>query len=125
MNEIKLLIADDEETICTFLKKKFTRLGYTVSVAYDGETTLSIAQQEIPDIILLDVKMPGLSGIEICKKLKSKKQTKHIVIIMFSARAESLDIEIGKEVGADSYICKPATFDKIKEQVDAFAEKIR
>ena len=124
MSSIKILIADDEELICSSLKKKFIRLGYEVLVAHDGKTALSMAQNESPQIALLDVKMPKLSGIEVCKRLKSKKETKDIYVIMFSARAEENDIETAKEVGADSYLCKPIPFNLIKEQVDQFVEKL-
>lgn len=124
MTPIKILIADDEELICSSLRKKFIRLGYEVIVAHDGKSALAIAQNENPHIALLDVKMPKLSGIEVCKRLKSKKETKDIYVIMFSARAEQNDIETAKEVGADSYLCKPIPFNLIKEQVDKFVGKI-
>ena len=124
MDTIKLLIADDEEMICTSLKKKFLRLGFDVIEAYDGKTALENARNERPHIILLDVKMPKLSGIEVCKRLKSKKETKGIYIIMFSARAEAQDKEIAREVGADSYLCKPVPFDRIKAEVEHFASLI-
>ena len=124
MDTIKLLIADDEELICTSLKKKFHRLGFDVLDAYDGETALEKARSELPHIILLDVKMPKLSGIEVCKRLKSKKETKGIYIIMFSARAEAQDIDIAKEVHADAYLCKPIPFNRIKEQVEHFARML-
>ena len=124
MDTIKLLIADDEALICSSLKKKFLRLGFDVIDAYDGKTALEKARTELPQIILLDVKMPKLSGIEVCKRLKSKKETKGIYIIMFSARAEAQDQEIAREVGADSYLCKPIPFDRIKEQVEHFASLI-
>ncbi len=125
MEAAKILIADDEELICKSLKKKFVRLGYDVIMAHEGEEALLKAQKEAPDIILLDVKMPKLSGIEVCKRLKSKKETKKICIIIFSARAEQRDIEIANSVGADSYLCKPVTFDRIKEQVANFIEKAK
>lgn len=123
MEDVKILIADDEALICSSLKKKFTRLGYTVIEANDGKEALARAQKEIPDIILLDVKMPKLSGIEVCKRLKSKKDTKKINIIMFSARAEQKDIDIAREVGADSYLCKPVPFDQIRAQVEKMIMK--
>ncbi len=125
MKTINILIADDEELICESLKKKFTRLGYVVHVTNDGEETLKYIEKHLPDIVLLDVKMPKLSGIEVCRRIKSKRKTKHIFIIMFSARAELKDISIAEEVGADSYLCKPVPFTKIKDQIEIFADKLK
>ena len=71
----KILVVDDEESICSYLQRKLVKLGYTVYTAEDGEEAIEQAFSNLPDIILLDVKLPKLSGIEVCKKLKSDGRT--------------------------------------------------
>jgi CheY-like chemotaxis protein len=85
----KILVVDDETTISSYLQKKLTKLGYTVHVANDGEDAIEQSFAVLPDIILLDVKLPKLDGIEVCRRLKTDGRTKHISIIMLSAKAQS------------------------------------
>jgi two-component system, OmpR family, alkaline phosphatase synthesis response regulator PhoP len=116
----KIMIVDDEEIISSYLQKKLTKLGYTVYVAGDGEEALAKAFQNLPDFILLDVKLPRLDGIEVCKTLKSDEHTKHIPIVMLSAKAQSFEIEKGLHAGADKYLCKPLSFLDIISEIRAF-----
>ena len=106
----KILVVDDEEAIYAYLHRKLSKLGYVVYTAVDGEEALGRAFSEQPDIILLDVKLPKLNGIEVCKKLKSDDKTKYIPIIMLSAKAQSAEIESGLAAGADRYLCKTGRF---------------
>ena len=116
----KIMIVDDEEIISSYLQKKLTKLGYTVYVAGDGEEALAKAFRNLPDFILLDVKLPRLDGIEVCKTLKSDEHTKHIPIVMLSAKAQSFEIEKGLHAGADKYLCKPLSFLDIIGEIRAF-----
>ncbi len=116
----KIMIVDDEEIISSYLQKKLTKLGYTVCVAGDGEEALAQAFKNLPDFILLDVKLPKLDGIEVCKTLKSDEQTRHIPIVMLSAKAQSFEIEKGLHAGADKYLCKPLSFQDIIGEIRAF-----
>jgi len=116
----KILVVDDEEAIYAYLQRKLGKLGYTVSTAEDGEEALSQAFSERPDIILLDVKLPKLDGIEVCKRLKSNDMTKKTPIIMLSAKAQSDEIEAGLKAGADRYLCKPIGFPDILKEIKAF-----
>lgn len=119
----KILVVDDEKTIHSYLERKFLKLGYTVYIAEDGEEALSQAFSNIPDIILMDVKLPKLNGVEACKRLKSDERTRHIPIIILSAKAQSEEIREGLEAGADKYLCKPAGFPDILKEIQAFDEK--
>jgi DNA-binding response OmpR family regulator len=118
----KILIVDDEIPIHNYLKKKFTKLGYEVSVADEGHSALDRAFLFLPDILLLDIKLPGLNGIEVCKILKSDEKTKHIPIIMLSAKAQTEEIEEGLKAGADKYLCKPIGFPDILKEIRRFED---
>jgi DNA-binding response OmpR family regulator len=122
MKITKILIADDEKTIHFYLQRKLTKLGYTVLVAQDGEDALEKAFSNVPDIILLDVKMPKLSGLEVCRRIKSDERTKHILILMLSAKAQSAEIKEGLEAGADRYLCKPISFPDILREIRAYED---
>ncbi|MDD5171272.1 MAG: response regulator [Syntrophales bacterium] len=117
MEAKKILIVDDEIPISAYLQRKFTKLGYTVYQANDGEEALREAFLYLPDIILLDVKLPKLNGIEVCRRLKSDKRTKHTPIIILSAKAQSFEIQEGLDAGADKYLSKPISFPDILSEV--------
>ena len=116
----RILVVDDEEAIYAYLQRKFEKLGYAVRTAEDGEEALDQAFSERPDIILLDVKLPKLDGIEVCKRLKSNPMTKQIPIIILSAKAQSDEIAAGLKAGADRYLCKPVGFPDILREIKAF-----
>lgn len=116
----KILVVDDDKPISSYLQRKFTKLGYTVYVAEDGEKAVKQALSNLPDIILLDVKLPKFSGIEVCKRLKADERTKDIPILMLSAKAQSFEINEGLEAGADKYLCKPMSFPAILNEIRAY-----
>jgi len=116
----KILVVDDEKAIYAYLERKLSKLGYSVCTAENGEEALSQAFKERPDIILLDVKLPKLNGIEVCKRLKSSDMTKQIPIIMLSAKAQSDEITAGLKAGADRYLCKPISFPDILQEIRAY-----
>lgn len=118
----KILVVDDEEPISSYLQRKLTKLGYTVYTAEDGEKAIEQAFLNLPDIILLDVKLPKLSGIEVCKKLKSDEKTKKIPVIMLSAKAQPDEIKEGLEAGAGRYLCKPVGFPDILREIRMYEE---
>jgi two-component system OmpR family response regulator/two-component system alkaline phosphatase synthesis response regulator PhoP len=118
----KILVVDDEKSIYSYLHKKFTKLGYTVFTAADGEGALAQAFAHLPHIILLDVKLPKLSGLEVLKRLKSDQRTKDIPVLILSAKAQSKEIKEGLEAGADKYLCKPLGFPDILREIRAFED---
>jgi len=116
----KILVVDDEDAIHVYLERKLSKLGYSVCIAENGEEALVQASSEQPDIILLDVKLPKLNGIEVCKRLKSSDKTKQIPIIILSAKAQSDEIAAGLKAGADRYLCKPISFPDILGEITAY-----
>ncbi len=106
----KILVADDELDIRKLAQIILERNGYEVSLAADGAETLQKAENELPDLILLDVVMPGQSGWEICRILKSQDRARHISVVIFSASltpGEEDSKRRAEEVGADGYLAKP------------------
>lgn len=103
----KILIIEDDDHIIELLKFNVENNGYDVSVAMDGNEGLNKAINELPDLILLDLMLPGIDGIDICKRLKNKDRTKDIPIIMLTAKGHETDKILGLEIGADDYMTKP------------------
>ena len=118
----KILVVDDEKSIHSYLQRKLSKLGYSVYIAEDGEEALSKAFSLLPDLVLLDIKIPKLNGIEVCKRLKSDDGTKNIPVLMLSAKAQSEEIEEGLKAGADKYLCKPISFPDILKEVQIYEE---
>ncbi len=102
-----LLLVDDDPEILTLLQRKFKDEPFKIFTAAEGASALSIVKTEKPDLIVLDVRMPGLSGLEICRFLKADKNTREIPIIILSARSDEIDRVLGLEFGADDYVTKP------------------
>ena len=100
----KILVVDDEKKLAGLVKAYLEKEGYQVVVAYDGETALELFRQESPDLVVLDIMLPGLDGLEFCRRVRQESRAP---IIMLSARAEELDKVVGLEVGADDYVTKP------------------
>ena len=103
----KILIADDNHQNCELLDAYLADEGYQVDAVYDGQQTLDRVAVSQPDLILLDIMMPRLSGYEVCQRLKSDKSTRDIPIIMVTALAEMGDIERAVNAGADDFLTKP------------------
>jgi two-component system response regulator VicR len=100
----KVLVVDDESAIVDILKFNLEREGYTVLTAQDGEEGLQVFRENKPDIVLLDIMMPKIDGLQVCKTIRGEANTP---IIMLTARAEEVDKVLGLEFGADDYITKP------------------
>jgi len=107
MEQIKILVVEDEAPIQELLKFNLERNKYRVEVVDSGEEALTVTAQFQPDLILLDIMLPGADGLEVCKRLKADPKTAHIPIIMLTALSEEADIVAGLELGADDYITKP------------------
>jgi CheY-like chemotaxis protein len=103
----RILIVDDDAAVRMVLLLAFERTDYSVSVAEDGEGALELARGEQPDLMLLDIGMPGLDGLEVCRRLKSDPATRSIKIVLLTARVQERDREIGLAAGADGYLTKP------------------
>ena len=107
MSKEKIVVVEDEVDILEVLIYNLVREGYRVFGEPDGRRGLQIIQEKIPDLVLLDLMLPGLDGLQICRHLKADSETRSIPIIMVSARSEESDIVLGLELGADDYVTKP------------------
>jgi len=107
MSREKLLVVDDEEDILELLRYNLEREGYSVVTAQSGEEAVELAGIVSPDLILLDLMLPGINGLDVCRILSRGENTALIPIIILTARAEEADIVAGLELGADDYISKP------------------
>jgi diguanylate cyclase (GGDEF)-like protein len=107
-----VLVADDDEDIVRFVEVNLRLEGFEVAIAVDGKEALDHARDMIPDLVLLDIMMPEMDGFEVCQNLRSSTRTKHIPIIMLTAKSLSADKVVGLTSGADDYIIKP--FDPIE-----------
>jgi two-component system phosphate regulon response regulator PhoB len=107
LNHGHILCIEDEQDIQEIIAYNLQKNGYTVSLAADGQTGLELAQTQLPDLVLLDIMLPKLNGIQVCERLKADNTTHNIPIIMLSARSEEVDVIGGLGQGADDYITKP------------------
>src|SRR5215470_4021235 len=103
----RILIVDDIETNRDILAKRLATQGYDLCQATDGQEALDVAKTLLPDLILLDVMMPKLNGIEVCRRLKSDAALPFMSIILVTAKADTKDVVLGLDSGADEYLTKP------------------
>lgn len=103
----RLLLIEDEEDIASMLKLQAELYGYKLHVEVDGINGYRAIEREKPDLVILDVMLPGQSGFDVCRKIKSNPELKNIPVIILSAKGEELDIILGLELGADDYVSKP------------------
>ncbi len=103
----RILVVEDEKNIVRILTYNLEREGYQVTVAKDGEEAIEMAKRDLPDLILLDLMLPKVDGLEVCRQLRSGAKTAHLPIIMLTAKTQESDRVVGLEMGADDYIPKP------------------
>ncbi len=103
----KILVVDDEEDILELVSYNLSKEGFKVSISTSGESGLENARDLKPDLMVLDIMLPGMNGLDVCRKLKSSPETSAIPVIMLSAKGEEADIVTGLELGADDYLTKP------------------
>ncbi len=115
----RLLIVEDEKDLQEILSYNFRQAGFEVSVAGKGAQGLALARQSRPDLVLLDLMLPDLSGLEICRTLKREAATASIPVVMLTARGEEIDRVVGLELGADDYVVKPFSVRELILRVQA------
>lgn len=118
----RVLLVEDDPTLLETLEYNFARQGYNVLTARDGLSALQIARREQPDAIVLDIMLPGLDGIEVCRTLRREMP---VPIIMLTARGEEIDKVVGLEVGADDYLAKPFSMRELIARVKALLRRVR
>jgi two-component system phosphate regulon response regulator PhoB len=118
-----VLIVEDETSISTLLDYNLKHEGFETALAEDGDTALLMAAERVPDLILLDWMLPKLSGVEVCRRLRRKKETANIPIIMLSARSEEDDRVTGLDIGADDYLTKPFSMPELLARIRALLRR--
>ena len=113
---LKILVVDDETSVTDLIGYNLKKAHYEVLVAHDGEAALNIAREKDPDLILLDLMLPKIDGLDVCRELR---KTSQIPIIMVTARGEETDRVIGLELGADDYLCKPFSMRELLARIKA------
>ena len=125
MAKTRILIVEDEEALATLLEYNLGKESFDVTVASDGEEALLKTEEEAPDLVILDWMLPKVSGIEVCRRLRSKSETRNLPIIMLTARSEEADRIRGLETGADDYLTKPFSTNELIARVRAVLRRIR
>ncbi len=120
---MRILVADDEIHIRTLLKITLEMVGYEVDVAADGQEAIECVDKQIPDLLLLDIKMPRLNGWQVCEKLKSDERTKAIPIIMVTAFGQKESRQRSFDLGADEFISKPFETPMLLDTIKKILEK--
>ena len=120
MGKIKtILVVEDDEEILGMLKLNLENQGYRVLTAGEGYEALHLARVEKPDLLLLDIMLPGIDGYEVCRILRSGSESSAIPIIMLTAKGEELDVVLGLEMGADDYVTKPFSIRELLSRIKA------
>lgn len=120
----KILIVEDEKDIIKMLEYNLKKEGYRVIDARDGEDALDLSARQHPDLILLDLMLPGMDGLEVCKALKKESKTNSIPIIMLTAKSQESDKVVGLELGADDYITKPFSPRELIARIKAVLRRV-
>ncbi len=123
MARLKVLIVEDERTISDVLVYNLTEFGFEVQAAANGLEGIDRAKRFLPDVILLDVMLPGMDGLEVCRQLRAASETKASKIIMLTAKSEEADQLVGFNVGADDYVTKPFSVRVLIERIKSITRR--
>lgn len=115
----KILVVDDDNSLRRLIRANLERTNYTVITAENGKEGLNAFSEHQPDVVLLDVSMPGMNGIEVCRRIKSDEANKYVPIILVTGKTELTDRVEGFTAGADDYICKPFEFAELRSRLAA------
>ena len=120
-----IVIAEDEQAVSELLRYNLESEGYETAIANDGDEAMLLIDERIPDLMLLDWMLPKISGIEICRRVRTRQETANLPIIMLTARTEEADRIRGLETGADDYVTKPFSTNELMARVKAVLRRIR
>jgi DNA-binding response OmpR family regulator len=118
-----ILVADDDRDILELVVFKLGAAGHETITATDGATALTEARRAVPDVVVLDVAMPGMSGLDVCRELRADAVTTAIPVLLLTARGQDSDVEAGFDVGADDYIIKPFSPRELQTRVTALLNR--
>jgi two-component system alkaline phosphatase synthesis response regulator PhoP len=121
----KILIVDDEQDIVELLSYNLGKEGFSTIKAYDGEAAIGLVRSEKPDLMLLDLMLPKMNGLDVCKAIRRNPQTANLPIIMLTAKGEEIDKIIGLEIGADDYITKPFSVKELIARVRSILRRMQ
>jgi len=116
-----ILIVEDERNLSNVIRDRLQEEGYRVLQAFDGPSALAVARDHAPDLIILDIMLPGLDGLEVCRRLRAHSI---VPILMLTARAEEIDRVLGLELGADDYLTKPFSMHELRARVRALLRRV-
>lgn len=116
-----ILIVEDERNLCDLIRDNLQEQGYQVLQAFDGPSALTMARETVPDLVILDIMLPGIDGLEVCRRLR---QGSIVPILMLTARAEEIDRVLGLELGADDYLTKPFSMRELRARVRALLRRV-
>jgi len=116
-----ILIVEDERNLCDLIRDNLQEQGYQVPQAFDGPSALTMARETVPDLVILDIMLPGIDGLEVCRRLR---QGSIVPILMLTARAEEIDRVLGLELGADDYLTKPFSMRELNARVRALLRRV-
>jgi two-component system phosphate regulon response regulator PhoB len=120
-----VLVVEDEDALATLLGYNLEKEGFEPKLVSDGEEALLAVEEQMPDVVVLDWMLPKVSGVEVCRRLRSKRETRNVPIIMLTARGEETDRVRGLETGADDYIVKPFSMTELIARIRAVLRRIR
>ena len=120
-----ILIVEDEDSLATILQYNLQKEGYDIALAGDGEEALLLVDERLPDLIVLDWMLPKISGIEVCRRLRQRNETRNVPIIMLTARGEESDRVRGLDTGADDYVLKPFIMTELTARIRAVLRRLR
>ncbi len=120
-----ILVVEDEDALATLLQYNLEKEGYQVALAADGEEALLLVDERMPDLVVLDWMLPKISGIELCRRLRGRSETRNMPIMMLTARGEESDRIRGLDTGADDYVTKPFSMTELAARIRAVLRRIR
>ena len=120
-----VLVVEDEDALAALLQYNLDKEGYRVTVAADGEEALMLVDERPPDLVVLDWMLPKVSGVEVCRRLRARPETRSLPVIMLTARGEETDRIRGLDTGADDYVIKPFSMSELAARIRAVLRRIR
>ncbi len=123
MAKCSVLVIDDEPDLIELVRYNLAKEGFDVLGAPDGEVGLTLAQRELPGAVVIDLMLPGIDGLEVCRRLRSDERTAHIPIVMLSAKTAESDRVVGLEIGADDYVTKPFSPRELAARIKAILRR--